>query len=410
MHSNGAEPAILDKIANARTRLLLDKPFLGALALRLQLTEAGEWCKSTAIDPGHLYYNPDFVATLTSDELQFVLCHEALHCALSHFTRRGSRIRHRWDLACDLAVNPVLVDEGLTPPPGILLFDEYRNMTAEEIYPLLDDNDMSETLDIHLHDDQNGRDDDPPDQTPPAQHQNREPHDTREHPGDTSATGTRQQPVALTPDQRVALQQQWHAHLSSARQQAMALGKLSAVMQRYLKHQNATPLPWREVLQRFLQQNAHTDYNWHRPSNRRPGPAIYPSLKSHHLEAAVAIDVSGSVDDASISMFIDEINHLKSRIPTELSILCFDSEIIDGFPLTCSPWDPVPLMNEVSGGGSTDFRPVFDWLRLCDRPPSVLIFLTDALGSFPAIEPDHPVLWLVRGNAAVPWGWRVSLD
>ncbi|HEC17917.1 MAG TPA: hypothetical protein ENI97_01075 [Gammaproteobacteria bacterium] len=39
------------KLASARTRLILDKPFLGALVLRLPMQEANtKWCPTTATD------------------------------------------------------------------------------------------------------------------------------------------------------------------------------------------------------------------------------------------------------------------------------------------------------------------------------------------------------------------------
>jgi len=42
---------ILRKLAAARTRLILDKPFLGALVLRLPLQESNAgWCTTTATD------------------------------------------------------------------------------------------------------------------------------------------------------------------------------------------------------------------------------------------------------------------------------------------------------------------------------------------------------------------------
>ena len=110
--------AIEIKLAAARTRLILDKPFLGALALRLPIKAADpDWCPTTATDARAFYYNPAYIAALSLDETQFVLAHDALHCALSHFARRQHRVRRKWDLACDHAINPLLIDDGLTPPP-----------------------------------------------------------------------------------------------------------------------------------------------------------------------------------------------------------------------------------------------------------------------------------------------------
>ena len=120
------------KLAAARTRLILEKPFLGALVLRLPLVAAdSKWCRTTATDARKFYYNPEYIEALRPDETQFVLAHEALHCALSHFTRRHHRLKHRWDLACDFAINPLLIKDGLIPPPGSLTEDRFEGMTAE---------------------------------------------------------------------------------------------------------------------------------------------------------------------------------------------------------------------------------------------------------------------------------------
>jgi len=148
--------AIETKLAAARTRLILDKPFLGALVMRLPLTAAdASWCPTTATDASKLYYNPAFIDSLSMEQTQFMLGHEALHCALSHFTRRQHREKPRWDLACDYAINPLLLEDGLEPPPECEIFGEFHGMTAEEIYPLLRENEDKKTIDRHLFDPDN---------------------------------------------------------------------------------------------------------------------------------------------------------------------------------------------------------------------------------------------------------------
>ena len=93
---------IENRLIAARTRLILEKPFLGALALRLPLTAAeASWCDSTHTDAKAFYYNPEYVADLPFEQVQFVLSKQALHCALSHFNRRGHRERSRWRQACN---------------------------------------------------------------------------------------------------------------------------------------------------------------------------------------------------------------------------------------------------------------------------------------------------------------------
>jgi hypothetical protein len=86
----------------------------------------GPWCRTTATDARAFYYNPAYIDRLSLEQTQFMLAHEALHCALSHFARRGHRQRHRWDLACDYAINPLLIEDGLTPPPNALVMPLYQ--------------------------------------------------------------------------------------------------------------------------------------------------------------------------------------------------------------------------------------------------------------------------------------------
>ena len=64
-----------------------------------------KWCPTTATDARKVYYNPEYIDTLSAAQTQFVLAHEALHCALSHFARREHRVQKLWDLACDFAIN-----------------------------------------------------------------------------------------------------------------------------------------------------------------------------------------------------------------------------------------------------------------------------------------------------------------
>ncbi len=55
----------LSKRAGARTGLILDRPFLGALALRLPLVEAeASWCQSTWSNGESLYYNRAYIDSL----------------------------------------------------------------------------------------------------------------------------------------------------------------------------------------------------------------------------------------------------------------------------------------------------------------------------------------------------------
>ncbi|MBT3751867.1 MAG: hypothetical protein HOG26_00540, partial [Thiotrichales bacterium] len=148
-----SESAVAVKLSAARTRLIMERPFLGALVLRLPLVEAAAWCKTTATDARAIYYNADYILGLEPKQVQFMLAHDALHCALSHFSRRLHRNKHRWDVACDFAINAMLLGEKMSAPSDILYLPSFEDMTAEEIYPMLNEDEDREPVDQHIYDD-----------------------------------------------------------------------------------------------------------------------------------------------------------------------------------------------------------------------------------------------------------------
>ena len=125
------------RIQKARTALLLDHPFFGSLLYRLKDRESLA-VKTMATDGVSLLWNPEFVETLTAATLAGTLAHEVMHPALHHHLRRSGRDLKRWNVACDFAINPLLVDAGLKLPEGILLENRFRGMSAEQIYNLLE--------------------------------------------------------------------------------------------------------------------------------------------------------------------------------------------------------------------------------------------------------------------------------
>ncbi|HIO92291.1 MAG TPA: hypothetical protein EYG68_05520 [Leucothrix mucor] len=424
--------ALEKKIASARTKLILDKPFLGALVLRLPLQEASpNWCATTGTDARKFYYNPAYIEELRPAEMQFVLAHEALHCALSHFARREHRIKHRWDLACDYAINPILIEDGLIPPPSVMVLKQYAGMSAEEIYPLISDNDNSETMDQHLYDkeddpkeggqdkEENPLDEQQENNPPPKNNKsngNKKDPDNKDSQGsgnqkfDESAGGNTAPPPPLEQAEAEELSIQWQQRMAGAAQQAEQAGKLSGVMKRLVEVLLQPRLPWRSLLARYMTSVARDDYSYLRPSSRRGDPAIFPTLKSDEINVLVGLDVSGSVSDKELNDCLSEINAIKGQMRARITLIACDSEIIEGFPRTFEPWEEATLPKEIAGGGTTDFRPVFTWAARQDKQPDILVYFTDTHGDFPAYAPNYQVIWLVKGKGQVPWGQRVQLN
>ncbi len=398
------------KLSAARTRLILDRPFLGALVLRLPMKAADpKWCPTTATDARAFYYNPEYIAGLSLSHTECMLAHEALHCALSHFARRQHRDKRRWDLACDLAINPLLVNDGLQLPPGALYLREFEGMTAEEIYPQTEDMENEETLDEHLYDSESQDQQSSPDGGGGGgQGQGEGAGETPRQEPDP-ARGGQPPPRPLTEAEKEQLSVQWQQRLAGAAQQAMQAGKLGGAMARLVDHLLQPRLPWRMLLARYMTAIARDDYNYARPS-RREGDAILPSLRSTEVEVVVALDTSGSISPEEMAEFVAEIDAIKAQVRARLTLHACDAELAADGPWTFEPWENFSLPRAFEGGGGTRFTPVFDWVAAQDRRPDLLIYFTDAQGAFPASEPEFPVIWLVKGKAAVPWGQRIQLN
>ena len=366
------------KLGAARTRLILERPFIGALVMHLPLVPvAAARCETVATDARALYYNPAYVASLTLAEAQFVLAHEALHCALGHFARRSHRLRKRWDVACDHAVNLLLIDEGLRPPAGALAHPGFRGLSAEEIYPLIPPEPMETTLDRHLFEE---------------------------------GAADFQFPVSSTDaGERAELAQRWQSRTVAAVQQARRAGRLAESWLRRVDAMIQPQLPWRALLARYLMNSARDDYSFQRPP-RRDGEALLPRLSSGEVDLCVALDSSGSIAAEELSQFVSEVDAIKGQIRARVTLHACDERLDARGPWEFQHWEAIALPPEIGGGGGTRFVPVFDWIAATRRMPDVLLYFTDAEGEFPRHAPAYPVLWLVKGGGKVPWGDRIQLN
>ena len=420
MNSNAPKnDSVEDKLVAARTWLIIDKPFLGALVLRLPLVEADpKWCHTTATDARSFYYNRDYIKALSFEQTKFILAHEALHCALSHFARREHRHKRRWDLACDFAVNPLLMADGLIPAPDALFLDAYKDMTAEEIYPCIQENTDEEPMDQHLYDQddkphgsgdheggEGGQGEEPPDQFLAF----RKLTEGGGHGEPDAQAGGAPQPPPLSTPERDSLDKQWQQRLASAAQQAIQAGKLGGSMARMVDHLLQPQLPWRMLLAHYMTRASRNDYSFAHPS-RREGTAILPGLRSQHIDLLVVLDTSGSISDDEMQEFLSEVNAIKGQVGARITLHACDEKLAAEGPWIFDPWEDVKLPGKLPGGGGTRFTPVFEWAEWQDRAPDLLVYFTDARGEFPKSEPSYPVLWLVKGKEKVPWGQRIQLN
>lgn len=394
------EPAATNALEAARVRLLLDYPFIGALAMHFNFCPAAaNTCPTTATDARSIYFNPEYIEQLSNTEVAFCIAHEALHAALGHLWRRRGRDTQRWDIACDYAVNMLLDSTRLSAPPNALRFADYAGLSAEEIYPLIEENPNVETMDQHIHTGEQLESSAPYQQTQAGE----------AHEGskvwDEQREGTRRPAVE---DGAHGLANIWRERVASAAQQAALFGDIQSIAERIIDEALSPKMSWRALLAQFMTALARDDWSFTRPSARRGTPALMPGLRSASANLAVAIDTSSSISDETLSAFFNEIESLKSVSTIRVNLYACDERLAPDCPWAFEPWDSIEVPISVTGGGGTSFTPVFDALELAPIAPDALIYLTDGIGRYPKATPRFPVLWVIVGNAEVPFGERVT--
>ncbi len=149
---NISKEEVLNMMVEARRRLIERHPFIGSLALRLALVPTNDSRMDTATTDGtHIFVNTKYFSALSDDEQMAIIAHEVWHCAMKHFLRRGDRELNRFNYACDVETDLILLKDGFTI--DILPYDkEWVGQCAEWIYervpPFLA---RFETKDVHLY-------------------------------------------------------------------------------------------------------------------------------------------------------------------------------------------------------------------------------------------------------------------
>lgn len=359
-------------LLSARTAMLSEDPFFGVLSLRLPLVE-DPTAETAWTDGARIGYNPGFVLSLTESQLKTLVAHEVAHVANGHPWRRNGREPERWNKACDYAINSDLVRAGYAPLADWYLSDEFAGKSAEWIFDRLPPE----------ADDGNGN-------------------------GNGSGSGGAGDDVRDAPspadDPDAPTEAEWHQAAAQAAAVAKGRGELGPGAERIAKRIASPRVDWRSVLHRFAMEAAKNDYSWKKPNRRYAPRGLYlPSLHSTELgTVAVAVDVSGSVDDVLLSQMAAEINAIADHLqPAAIDVIYCDWTVRKREIFRRG--EDVQL--SACGGAGTDFRPVFAELE--EDPPVCLVYLTDLAGRFPDSAPDYPVLWATTEKESAPFGETV---
>ena len=348
-----------DYLRHAKIDLMTKSVFLSTICLSLKHSFT-DTIPTAATDGLSIIYNPTFFAGLTAPERAGLLAHEVWHVAFNHLKRVGSRDKLSWNYAGDYVINLMLTDSGHTVPSGGLLDKKYKDMSTEEVYELIKDDDKDNHGGSNF------------------------VIDLLDAPGDTKDSDINSQVTDII------IRAQLQSRISG-KDKAEIPGEITRAIDELINPK----LPWNQLLVRFLSNMVKDDYTWARP-NKRFFPHHYlPSQYSPTIgDIVVAIDTSGSVSQEDLVEMLSEIEDIRTTFkPESLTIIDCDSSIHNVFKI--EKYDNI-LELKFQGCGGTDFQPVIDYCN--EQQPEVLIYFTDLQAEDITEEPGYPILWICNSK------------
>ena len=413
----------LELLAQDRQKLLTKLPFTGSLVMRLDLVPVSdERLPTAATDGDRIFVDIDFYAQLTAEERLFVLAHEVWHCALLHFLRRGDRNQELFNIAADLEIHFLLTDEGLKAPFVLPHDPNWKGLSAEEIYERLKKGKPQSNRYGRRGDTGEGRESEHIKGTTSFdRHLERAGEAERANEG--AADGGNEERAGgankgrdpdYSPEIAPGAEERCRERLTSAVQQCERMkGTLPAGLKAVVEAVLKPEIGWRELLAQFVTSCYGGSRRWLPPARRHVHEGLYlQSMRSERLRAIVAIDTSGSTQ-GGLPKFFSELNALLDTFGSyELTVIQCDAEVgrVETFD-DAAPLDPSRKW-ETTGGGGTDFRPVFRYVdEHPELEPNLLIYFTDGCGDCPDRAPAYPVMWLLtRDGHEQPWGLNVKFQ
>lgn len=364
------------KLEKAKAQIVLDHPFFAAILLRRKLIR-DDSIPTLAVDArANIYYNNDFIESLTVPQIVWGLCHEVGHVIAQHATRVGGRDRKKWNYAGDAWINDTLDDSNVGQRiPHTVDMPGSKNKTTETIYS-------------ELPDDPNGG-----------------------GPGGTGEDiiygvgSDGGQP--MTPDEIREIEGQIKIEIAEAAQAAKMRGKLSGKLAEMVAELLEVKTPWHEILEKHMTACVQQGQTWRRP-NRRFVDHYLPSVDKlpQMGELVVQVDVSGSISKTELAYYNGHLSRIIDQCrPEKVHVLYTDTSVQRHDEFECG--EGVQL--QFYSGGGTDMPAGFEYCAEHGIDPQVFVCLTDGYTGF-GVDPGYPVVWCISSEVEAPYGENIHFE
>lgn len=294
-----------------------------------------------------IYYNSHRLKHYTKESQCFFVAQQLLHVQLYHH-KRGEDLDNRiWHKASDAVVNAMLVRDGFEQPANVVIPEEAKDMSADELYEILLKKADEDDEDEHRDDDSDNRDDTPTEIFY---------EETDKKAGDESGSEDREiDDPAL----------------------ARAIDDLADL----------------------LEPSMQLDYDWFPGDTIRDGMLRERFAPYRVPHAEILLDTSASIDSELLRTFVSSVKGLL-RDDAVVKVGCFDTEFY-GFQEVRNDEDIKNL--EFKGAGGTNFETA---INAFTGDAETRIIFTDGYAEMPLQRCD--AIWLVYSDIPVhPIGGQV---
>ena len=413
------------RLRNARVSLYKELPFFGYLVNYATFVEAGDYVPTAAIDKyGNIYYNPDFIRGLTSDQVKGLLAHEVMHVAMEGHMRQGGRQPKLWNIAQDIIINHILTEadmslpeEGIIPEDGEYQFGdaEFEDLdehSFETTYAeIMDANDIPENPCFDLHiidpdgDDECKRDG----QLPGIGVNGRE--EVEVTPEEIEDADTTEKDWSNIMEKAQAADDIGGGEQRGENPAGVAAGRISA--------RGEGTVDYERFIKQTISSAIPNDYDYTKPNKRSRAVGVYlPSIRREHeqVEVAVLLDTSGSISDDQLRDFASEMVEIVETFDAvNLTLIQHDAEVQGEERYERVSRADVEEI-DIVGRGGTDHRPPLRHLDGEDIDADLVVSYTDGYSAFPNDPPvQSAYLWVLpvsstRSPEDFPFGSVSRLD
>ena len=379
-------------ITKAKVTLINDFPFFGSLLMRYPTSSERTDVHTMATDGRKVFYCVPWTEKLTRQECTGVLAHEACHIAFLHHLRVGNRNPFLWNIACDYAINHIVLECGLQLPTDRLDDPRFHGMSAEHIYEMLKDDIKSGKIKVvYVNGDSEG---------------------TGRKTIKQQDWGDVELPEGMTPSQMKQEEAETRIRVTQAAHTAKSRGKMPQAFNGLIEEFASSKVNWKERIRTFVGGNKPDDYSYRRPNKKHMvlSSVYLPTIEYTGAGTIViAVDGSGSVSDKEIAQFLGEIKSIHEEMRPDIThVVWCDTQI--QHVAHYSAHDEFDDKTRHACGG-TVLRPAFEWVEKNGVVPDSFIFLTDmGIGNdMDDLNPSYPVLWVSTGGKGAPFGEVIQI-